>query len=113
MLEHLREAEALAERLNDDRRRGQVWGFMTTVQATLNELDEALLTGTRALDIAQRLGDLRLRILTTSYLEQVTIGANTNAWSSLPPTTLRRCPPSGSTSISGWPCRHRFSVAPG
>src|SRR5215813_3694192 len=64
MLEHLREAEALAERLNDDRRRGQVCGFMTTVQATLNELDEALLTGARALDIAQRLGDLRLRILT-------------------------------------------------
>jgi len=70
MLEHLREAEALAERLNDDRRRGQVCGFMTTVQATLNELDEALLTGARALDIAHRLGDLRLRILTTSYLEQ-------------------------------------------
>jgi tetratricopeptide (TPR) repeat protein len=70
MLDQLHEAEALAERLKDDRRRGQVCGFMTTVQATLNELDEALLTGARALDIAQRLGDLRLRILTTSYLEQ-------------------------------------------
>ena len=41
MLEHLREAEALAERLKDDRRRGQVCGFMTTVLSTLNELDEA------------------------------------------------------------------------
>ena len=70
MLEHLREAEALAERLKDDRRRGQVCAFMTTVLSTLNELDEALATGTRALEIAQRLGDLRLRILTTSYLEQ-------------------------------------------
>src|SRR5262252_3009361 len=70
MLEHLREAEALAERLNDDRRRGQVWGFMTTVQATLNELDEALMTGTRALEIATRAGDTRLRIVTTSCLEQ-------------------------------------------
>src|SRR6516162_1864807 len=70
MLDRLHEAEALAERLKDDRWRGQVCGFMTTVQATLNELDEALLTGARALDIAQRLGDLRLRILTTSYLEQ-------------------------------------------
>jgi class 3 adenylate cyclase/tetratricopeptide (TPR) repeat protein len=70
MLDHLREAQALAEQLKDDRRQGQVCAFMTTVQATLNELDEALLTGTRALDIAQRLGDLRLRILTTSYLEQ-------------------------------------------
>ena len=36
----------------------------------LGELDEALVTGTRALEIAGRLGDLRLRILATSYLEQ-------------------------------------------
>ena len=43
---------------------------MTTVHSTLNELDEALATGTRALEIGQRLGDLRLRILATSYLEQ-------------------------------------------
>jgi tetratricopeptide (TPR) repeat protein len=43
---------------------------MTTVHSTLNELDEALVTGTRALEIARRLGDLRLRILATSYLEQ-------------------------------------------
>ena len=70
MLEHLREAEALAERLKDDRRRGRVCAFMTTVHSTLGELDEALATGTRALEIAGRLGDLRLRILATSYLEQ-------------------------------------------
>jgi class 3 adenylate cyclase/tetratricopeptide (TPR) repeat protein len=71
MLEQLREAEALAERLKDDRRRGRVCGFMTTVLSTLNELDEALLTGTRALEIAQRIGDLGLGIVTTSCLEQV------------------------------------------
>src|SRR5262249_32791564 len=70
MLEHLREAEVLAERLKDDLRRGQVCGFMTTVLSTLDEQDEALATGTRSLQIAQRLGDLRLRILSTSYLEQ-------------------------------------------
>ena len=70
MLEYLREAEALAGRLKDDRRLGQVCAFMTTVHSTLNELDEALATGTRALEIAQRLRDLRLRILATSYLEQ-------------------------------------------
>jgi tetratricopeptide (TPR) repeat protein len=69
-LERLREALIFAERLNDDRRRGQVYGFMTHVQAHLGELDEALVTGTRALEIAGRLGDLRLRILTTSNLEQ-------------------------------------------
>ena len=70
-LEHLREAEALAERLNDDHRRGRVCAFMTTAHYMLGELDEALVTGTRALEIAGRLGDLRLRILTTTYLEQV------------------------------------------
>jgi class 3 adenylate cyclase/tetratricopeptide (TPR) repeat protein len=70
MLEHLREAEALAERLNDDRRRGLACGLMTTVLSTLDELDEALVTGTRAVEIATRAGDSRLRIVTTSCLEQ-------------------------------------------
>jgi class 3 adenylate cyclase/tetratricopeptide (TPR) repeat protein len=70
MLEHLREAEAISERLKDDRRRGQVSAFMTTVLSTFDDLDEALLAGNRALAIAQDLGDLRLRILATSHLEQ-------------------------------------------
>jgi tetratricopeptide (TPR) repeat protein len=70
MLERLREAETLAERLNDDRRRGRVYAVVTNVHSLLGELDEALATGTRALEIARRLGDLRLRILTTTYLEQ-------------------------------------------
>ena len=70
MLEHLREAEALADRLRDDGRSGRVCAFMTTVLSTLNELDEALVTGSRALEIAQRLGDLRLRIVSTGHLEQ-------------------------------------------
>ena len=69
-LERLREAETVAERLNDDRRRGRVCALMTNVHCILGELDEALLAGTRARDIAGRLGDLRLRILTTSFLEQ-------------------------------------------
>src|SRR5712691_7583248 len=43
---------------------------MTSTHSLLGELDEALRTGTRALEIAARLGDLRLRILTTTYLEQ-------------------------------------------
>jgi transcriptional regulator with AAA-type ATPase domain/tetratricopeptide (TPR) repeat protein len=69
-LERLREAEALAERLNDDRRRGQVCAVLTNAYSHLGELDEAVVTGTRALEIAGRLGDLRLRLLTTTYLEQ-------------------------------------------
>jgi tetratricopeptide (TPR) repeat protein len=70
MLDCLREAKALAERLNDDRRRGRVDAYMMNVHAVRGELDEALTTGTRTLEIARRLGDLELRIVTTSYLEQ-------------------------------------------
>ena len=69
-LERLREAEALAERLNDDHRRGRVAAFMTNIHSRLDEPDEALVSGSRALAIAWRLGDLRLRILATTYLAQ-------------------------------------------
>jgi len=71
VLERLREAEALAERLNDDRRRGRVCAFLTNSHSLRGELEEALASGTRALQIARCLEDLRLRILTTSYLEQL------------------------------------------
>jgi tetratricopeptide (TPR) repeat protein len=70
MLERLGEAEALAERLNDDHRRGRVCALATNDHSRLGELDEALVSGARALEIAGRLGDLRLRILTTSFLAQ-------------------------------------------
>jgi tetratricopeptide (TPR) repeat protein len=68
-LERLREAETLAGRLNDDRKRGRVCAFMTNTYALLGELDEARVCGTRALAIARALGDLDLRIVTTSLLE--------------------------------------------
>jgi class 3 adenylate cyclase/tetratricopeptide (TPR) repeat protein len=70
MLDRLRDAEALAERLKDDRRRGRVCAIMTTVLSTLDELDEALVTGTRAVEIAQRVGDLSLGVITKSCLEE-------------------------------------------
>ena len=70
-LERLREAETLAERMNDDRRRGRVCAVMTSMYGGLGELDDGLTSGTRALEIAGRLGDLRLRILATSFLAQV------------------------------------------
>jgi class 3 adenylate cyclase/tetratricopeptide (TPR) repeat protein len=71
MLDCLREAGTIAERLKDDRRHGRVDAFMTVTHSLLGELDKALMTGSRALEIAGRLGDLRLRILGTSYLVQV------------------------------------------
>src|SRR5262249_6677185 len=70
-LERLREAEILAERLNDHRQRGRICALLTNAYALLGELDEALAAGTHALEIAERLGDLRLRIPATTYLEQV------------------------------------------
>jgi class 3 adenylate cyclase/tetratricopeptide (TPR) repeat protein len=69
-LERLREADALAERLNDDRRRGLACASMTGIHTLLGDLDEALVTGTRALEIAGRFGDIRLRISTAGSLEQ-------------------------------------------
>jgi len=44
---------------------------MITSLALIGELDEALASGTRALAIAGAMGDLRLRILTTTFLAQV------------------------------------------
>jgi predicted ATPase len=46
VLERLREAEALAETLTDDGRRGRVCAVMTNAHSQLGELDEALVTGT-------------------------------------------------------------------
>jgi len=70
MLDNIREAEVLAERLKDDQRRGRVCAILTTVLATIDELDEAMVTGTRAVEIAQRAGDLRLSIIARSCLEE-------------------------------------------
>jgi len=69
MLEHLREAETLAERLNDAKRRGWVCALAINIQSMLGELDEALVTGTRALEIAKTLGDFDLRFQTTGNLQ--------------------------------------------
>jgi DNA-binding SARP family transcriptional activator len=69
-LERLREAEALADTLQDEPRRGRACGHRTTVHTLLGDLDEAVQSGRRALAIAERHGDLRLRILTQGHLQQ-------------------------------------------
>jgi class 3 adenylate cyclase/tetratricopeptide (TPR) repeat protein len=70
VLDTLREAERLAERLNDDGRRGQIYAFLTHVQGLLGEVDDAIVSGTRGLSIARAREDGELRILTTSFLVQ-------------------------------------------
>jgi tetratricopeptide (TPR) repeat protein len=69
-LERLREAALLAERLNDDERRARAWAFMALTHTLLGESDEALAAGDRAFQAAERLGDLKLRLLSTTYLVQ-------------------------------------------
>lgn len=67
-LQCLNEAEKLADRLEDDSRRGRVAAYQTLSKAMLGQLDDAVATGTRGLNIARRLRDRKLQILTTSYL---------------------------------------------
>jgi tetratricopeptide (TPR) repeat protein len=43
---------------------------MSVTQSLLGDLDEALVTGSQALAIAGRLGDLRLQLVSTTYLAQ-------------------------------------------
>ena len=54
--EHLRAAQIIAERMNDDNRRGQVLARMTLIHAQLGELEESLAAGSRALELDRRLG---------------------------------------------------------
>jgi tetratricopeptide (TPR) repeat protein len=70
VLELLQEAQGLAERLQDDTRRGRVHAFLANAHARLDQPDAAIASGRRALEIAGRLGDLKLRILATTSLEQ-------------------------------------------
>jgi tetratricopeptide (TPR) repeat protein len=69
--ERLQEAEILAEQLKDDRRRGRVCAFVTNSHSQLGELEQALASGTRALQIAERVEDLRTGILARNYLQQL------------------------------------------
>jgi len=69
-LKRLREAEVLADRLNDDRQRGRVCATLANLHSLLGELNDSLASGNRALGIAGRVGDLRLLIYGTTYLEQ-------------------------------------------
>jgi tetratricopeptide (TPR) repeat protein len=69
-LELLREAGTLAERLEDDGRRGRVWAFTTTMHTVLGHTDDAVPCGIRALDVARRRDDLELHLVAAGALEQ-------------------------------------------
>ncbi len=70
-LDRLGEAEVLAERLHDDRRRGRACASLANTYARVAGLDEAVASGTRALEIARTLGDLELRVVSATALAEV------------------------------------------
>jgi class 3 adenylate cyclase/tetratricopeptide (TPR) repeat protein len=68
ILEHLREAQALAERLGDRRREGRALSFMTNGLYLLGDYQAAIETGHRARAIAEELDDFPLRTATQMYV---------------------------------------------
>ena len=68
ILEHLREAEALATALDDQRRLGQVFAFMTQYFRMTGEPDRAIESGEKALDIARWQPNSTLWIVATMFL---------------------------------------------
>src|SRR5262249_10747455 len=64
----LREADTLAELLHDERRRTGAAVYMINQHSLQGQSDEALRSGYRAAEAADRLGDVGLRIQATSYL---------------------------------------------
>jgi transcriptional regulator with AAA-type ATPase domain/tetratricopeptide (TPR) repeat protein len=67
-LEHLREAQALAEQLGDQRRLGRALSFATNCLYLLGEQTSAIESGNRARAIAEAIGDFPLRTATDMYL---------------------------------------------
>jgi class 3 adenylate cyclase/tetratricopeptide (TPR) repeat protein len=67
-LEYLEEAEALATRLGDRRRLGQVCCYMSNYFRLTGEHQRAVEAGERALTLAESLGDFHLRTLATYYV---------------------------------------------
>jgi class 3 adenylate cyclase/tetratricopeptide (TPR) repeat protein len=58
MVDHLRAAEALAERLGDDQRRGQITGLLSFSFQVMGEYDHAIAAGQQALALATTSGTL-------------------------------------------------------
>jgi tetratricopeptide (TPR) repeat protein len=70
-LGYLREAEALAQALNDQRRLGEVLVRMTHHFRMLGDYDNAIETGQRGFAIATALGDFPLQVTANVFLGQV------------------------------------------
>ena len=74
LLDHLRQAEVLADALGDDRRRGEVAASLTRCLWGLGDNVAAIESGRRAIAIATALGDLRLATTTRFRVGEALIG---------------------------------------
>ena len=70
LLEHLRQAETLAQALGDQRRLGWVFSYMTRHFCPTADYERAIASGERALAIAAALGDFDLQVATHFHLGQ-------------------------------------------
>jgi transcriptional regulator with AAA-type ATPase domain/tetratricopeptide (TPR) repeat protein len=66
----LREAEALGRSLDDPRRLGQVAAYLTDYYRLMGDADRAVEYGTKALAIAEALGDFTLLLRSNTYVGQ-------------------------------------------
>jgi class 3 adenylate cyclase/tetratricopeptide (TPR) repeat protein len=70
ILDHLREAEALAQKLADQRRLGWVSTYMAIHFSMIAQNELGLASGQRAVALAAAVGDVRLQVVARAYLGQ-------------------------------------------
>ena len=71
ILNHLRQAEPIAEALGDQRRLGHLAGYLSVCLRHQGHTDEALASAQRALAIGTALGDVGLQVATHSFLGEL------------------------------------------
>jgi DNA-binding NtrC family response regulator/predicted ATPase len=71
ILNHLRQAETLAEALGDQRRLGHLAGYLSVCLRHEGHIDEALVSAQRALAIATALRDVGLQVTANSFLGEL------------------------------------------
>ncbi len=71
LFDHLHAAEALAERLGDDRRLGRIAGYLGIYFSAMGEYDRAIAAGQRALVLATTSGAFDVQVVAQTVLGQV------------------------------------------
>src|SRR5262249_50756798 len=68
IFDHLHAAEALAERLGDDQRRGRIACYLCISFTAMGEHDRAIVAGQRALALATSSGTFDVQVVTQTHL---------------------------------------------